>query len=224
MRFKLRSGEAYEIKALPFGLSSSPCWAYKLSKVILSWICNNLPDVSIVCYVDDIAILGSTKLQVEQAAVALIDFLTKLGIQVNSEKSMKRSSGAVRLPWTDNQPDNRDDITSTKQAEAGTHSGEETIEGTHLCAAPLGTIGRGPLGPPEGGPEPIGNTQTAYDRRNESCDTEPVDGRVSSTGAVDLIVQTSDHRWDHLQGDQGIVPAGTGSSMPARRASIHCGD
>ena len=38
---------------------------------------------------DDIVILGSTQLQVEYAATALIDFLSKLGIQVNNEKSMK---------------------------------------------------------------------------------------------------------------------------------------
>ena len=39
---------------------------------------------------DDIAILGSTKLQVKQAAAALINFLTTLGIQVNNKKSMKQ--------------------------------------------------------------------------------------------------------------------------------------
>ena len=91
-RFKLRSAEAYEIKALPFGLSSSPYWSHRVSKVVLSWIRNNLPSVSIVWYVGDIAVLGSTQLQVEPAAAALIDFLTTLGIQVNNEKSMNQAA------------------------------------------------------------------------------------------------------------------------------------
>ena len=92
MRFKLRLGEAYEIKALPFGLSGSPYWSHRLLKVVLSWIRNNLPGLSIVWYVDDIAILGSTKLQVKQATTAVIDFLTTLGIQVNNKKSMKQAA------------------------------------------------------------------------------------------------------------------------------------
>ena len=91
MRFKLRTGEAYEIEALPFGLSCSPYWAHRLSKVIPSWIRNNLPGVSIVWYVDDIAILGETELQVERMTTALINFLTTLGIEVNSKKSMKQA-------------------------------------------------------------------------------------------------------------------------------------
>ena len=41
---------------------------------------------------DEIANLGNTKLQVEQAAAALIDFLTTLEIQVNNEKSMKQAA------------------------------------------------------------------------------------------------------------------------------------
>ena len=72
MRFKLRLGEAYEIKALPFGLSGSPYWSHRLLKVVLSQIRNNLPGLSIVWYVDDITILGSTKPQVEQATTALM--------------------------------------------------------------------------------------------------------------------------------------------------------
>ena len=92
MRFKLRTGEAYEIEALPFGLSCSPYWAHRLSKVILSWIRTNLPGVSIVWYVDDIAILGETELQVKRTTTTLINFFTKLGIEVNSRNSMKQAT------------------------------------------------------------------------------------------------------------------------------------
>jgi hypothetical protein len=92
MRFKLRSGEAYEMKALPFVLSCSPYWTHRLSKVVLSGIRTNLPGVSIVWYVDDIATLRETKLQVEQMATALINFLTKLGIEVNRKKTMKQAA------------------------------------------------------------------------------------------------------------------------------------
>ena len=80
------------MKALPFVLSCSPYWTHRLSKVVLSGIRTNLPGVSIVWYVDDIATLGETKLQVERTATALINFLTKLGIEVNSKKSMKQAA------------------------------------------------------------------------------------------------------------------------------------
>ena len=92
MRFKLRSGEAYEMKAPPFVLSCSPYWTHRLSNVVLSGIRTNLLGVSIVWYVGDIATLGETKLQVERTVTALINFLTKLGIEVNSKKSMKHAA------------------------------------------------------------------------------------------------------------------------------------
>jgi hypothetical protein len=85
MRFKLRSGEAYEIEALPSPIEQ-PLWAHRLSKVVLSWIRTNLPGVSIVWYVDDIAILGETKLQVNNTT-ALINFLTKRGSRSTTRKA-----------------------------------------------------------------------------------------------------------------------------------------
>ena len=95
MRFKLRTGEAFEVDALPFGLSCSPYWAHRLAKPILAWVRNTLQDVTVVWYVDDIAILGKTKEDVEQAAARLIEFLTDLGVQVNAAKSMREAATKI---------------------------------------------------------------------------------------------------------------------------------
>ena len=83
----------FKIEAFPFGLYNRPYWAHRLPTVVLSWICTNLPGVTIVWYMDAIAILGETKLQVRRATTALIYFLTKLGIEVNNnKKSMKQAA------------------------------------------------------------------------------------------------------------------------------------
>ena len=71
MRFKLRTGEAFEVEALPFGLSCSPYWAHRLAKPILAWVRNTLQDVTVVWYVGDIATLGKTQQDVERAAAAV---------------------------------------------------------------------------------------------------------------------------------------------------------
>ena len=95
MRFKQRTGEAFEIEALPFGLACSPYWAHRMAKVILSWVRNTLQDVTVIWYVDDIAILGETQFQVERAATRLTEVLTDLGVQVNAAKSMSRAATKI---------------------------------------------------------------------------------------------------------------------------------
>ena len=72
------------------------------------------------------------------------------GHSSQQQKEYEASSGAVRLPGTDNQPDDRDDITSSRQAEASNHPSEEAAQGTHLRAAPLGRSLAGVL--QKGGP------------------------------------------------------------------------
>ena len=95
MRFKLRTGEAFEIEALPFVLSCSPYWAHRLSKAIWCWDRNTLQDVTVIWYVDDIAILGKTQKDVKWAAARLTEFLTDLGVQVNAAKSMRRAATTI---------------------------------------------------------------------------------------------------------------------------------
>jgi len=93
--YKFKTGEAFEIEALPFGLSYSPYWAHRLAKPILSWVRNTLQDVTVVWYVDDIAILGSNAEAVERAAARLMEFLTDLGVQVNAAKTMSRAATKI---------------------------------------------------------------------------------------------------------------------------------
>jgi hypothetical protein len=92
MRFRV-GDKAFQIISMPFGWSLSPWWAHKLAQPIRAWLndhqwCHNW-------WVDDILLLGETKQIVEDRAVRLINLLTKLGIHVNSEKSMKAASQTV---------------------------------------------------------------------------------------------------------------------------------
>jgi hypothetical protein len=50
-RFKVQ-GTAYQMMALPFGLSSSPYWAHRLAKPILEWA--RAQKLTLVWYVDDV--------------------------------------------------------------------------------------------------------------------------------------------------------------------------
>ena len=129
------------MKALPFVLSCSPYWTHRLSKVVLSGIRTNLPGVSIVWYVDDIATLGETKLQVERTATALINFLTKLGIEVNSKKSMKQAAEPFDYRGQTISPP------PSKLKKAPNLAKKTHTEDTHLRTTPLGETRGAPLNP-----------------------------------------------------------------------------
>lgn len=77
-------GRAYEMTALPFGLSSSPYWAHRLSKPILEWA--RAQRLTLVWYVDDVLILGSSAEEVERAVLLLVNKLTSLGVHLNAAK------------------------------------------------------------------------------------------------------------------------------------------
>ena len=89
MRFKL-GNNAYQIVGMPFGWSLSPWWATKLSKPIRSWM--GQLGCTFNLWVDDILLLGRTKLEVETRAAMLINMLTQLGLKVNIKKSMHNAA------------------------------------------------------------------------------------------------------------------------------------
>ena len=85
MRFRFR-GRGYQVQGMPFGWSLSPFWANKLSKPVRGWMGDQ--GWLFTWYVDDVMILGPTKIDVETKASSLVSLLTDLGVSVNVKKSM----------------------------------------------------------------------------------------------------------------------------------------
>ena len=92
MRFKVNN-MAYQIQAMPFGWSGSPWWSHKMAQPIRTWL--NQQGITHCWYVDDVMVLGETKMMCEQMAAKLVHLLTSLGIKVNIEKTMKEASQKV---------------------------------------------------------------------------------------------------------------------------------
>lgn len=86
MRFKIGE-QAWEIRGMPFGWACSPWWAHKLARPIQAKL--NEMGIIHVWYVDDVLIVGRTPQEVEHQTAAAIQLMTRLGIQVNQDKSMK---------------------------------------------------------------------------------------------------------------------------------------
>ena len=82
--------QAYQQIALPFGLKCSPFWSHRLSHPILKYLRSQ--GITLVWYVDDILLLGTSKEQVESQAAQVVQLLTKLGIQVNVGKSLHQAT------------------------------------------------------------------------------------------------------------------------------------
>jgi hypothetical protein len=80
------AGRGFQMSALPFGWSLSPLWAAKLAKPLQAWLQGHL--VPHCWWVDDIAIFGKSKAEVENHVAQFVHLLTSLGMKVNWEKSM----------------------------------------------------------------------------------------------------------------------------------------
>ena len=76
--------EAYQFLALPMGLKSSPFWLHRLQRPLLQHFRNQA--MSIVWYVDDLLILGSSPFQVQQHIRYIISMFNQLGLQLNVDK------------------------------------------------------------------------------------------------------------------------------------------
>lgn len=93
MRFKMGT-TGYQILGMPFGWALSPWWANKFIKPIRSWLQN--AQIPHAWWIDDILIMGETKEQTEQNATRLVEILTSLGIQINTEKSDKEATMQIK--------------------------------------------------------------------------------------------------------------------------------
>ena len=62
-RFRLSSaqteGQCFQMEDLPFGLKSSPVWAHRLSKTVITWA--RQQGFRLAWYVDDVLILGTSR-------------------------------------------------------------------------------------------------------------------------------------------------------------------
>ena len=90
----VRRPTAWRAAALPFGLASSPYWAERLAQPIIQHL--RSMGMTLVWYVDDLLLLGSTKEQVEGYAAYTLSLLTKLGIAVSQKKTMREAKQEVR--------------------------------------------------------------------------------------------------------------------------------
>ena len=93
MRFAM--GEEYfDIVGMPFGWGASPWWSAKMAKPIRAWL--HRRSWPHLWWVDDVLLLGRTKVETEQRAVDLISLLTSLGVKCNMGKCMKTSQQVVK--------------------------------------------------------------------------------------------------------------------------------
>ena len=82
--------KGYQILAMPFGWSLSPFWSHRFAQPIR----HQLHRMNIIhsWWVDDLLVLGETPEEVTEKALKVINLLTRLGIQINSEKTMREPS------------------------------------------------------------------------------------------------------------------------------------
>ena len=78
-------GQLYKHVCLPNGLSSAPRIFTKLVKPVFSALRKR--GHQIMGYLDDSFLMGDTFEECEQAVIASVELLTKLGFQIHSEKS-----------------------------------------------------------------------------------------------------------------------------------------
>jgi hypothetical protein len=92
IRIKLQ-GQGYQVLAMPFGWAASPWWAHKMSLPVRQWL--HSQKIPFAWWVDDICILGSTKMEAETRCLKLVQQLTALGLKINVEKSMQEACQVI---------------------------------------------------------------------------------------------------------------------------------
>jgi hypothetical protein len=85
LRFQFH-GNLYEFTCLPNGLSPGPRFFTKLMKCPLSYLRRHF-GYTLLAYLDDILILGSSPLEVSHAVQDTLDVLLTLGFHINVDKS-----------------------------------------------------------------------------------------------------------------------------------------
>ena len=82
--------KVYQYTALPFRLASAPRVFKKLLKPVLASLRSK--GVRLIAYLDDILIIGKTRLEAERAFQEMKQFLESLGFVVNEEKSQLKAT------------------------------------------------------------------------------------------------------------------------------------
>ncbi|EAL73843.1 hypothetical protein DDB_G0267212 [Dictyostelium discoideum AX4] len=88
-------GSHYRWKTMPFGLSTAP----RIFTMLLRPLLRMLRDinVSVIAYLDDLLIVGSTKEECISNLKKTIDLLVKLGFKLNLEKSVLEPTQSITL-------------------------------------------------------------------------------------------------------------------------------
>ena len=85
-RFEWKNSTLFEFICLPFGLSSAPRVFTKVLKPFLASIRNK--GIRLVIYLDDMAIISSSRELSSQEAAIVVQILESLGFIINKEKSV----------------------------------------------------------------------------------------------------------------------------------------
>ncbi|KAM9955145.1 hypothetical protein ACTFIW_008809 [Dictyostelium discoideum] len=88
-------GSHYRWKTMPFGLSTAP----RIFTMLLRPVLRMLRDinVSVIAYLDDLLIVGSTKEECLSNLKKTMDLLVKLGFKLNLEKSVLEPTQSITL-------------------------------------------------------------------------------------------------------------------------------
>ena len=84
---------AYEMQALPFGLSASPLWSHKMATPIVAWLREQ--GHNIFWYVDDVLVLAASEEEALVSVTRVLQLLERLGVWVNLKKSAPTPSQTV---------------------------------------------------------------------------------------------------------------------------------
>lgn len=79
------NGKIYNMNCLPFGLSSAP----SIFSKITNWVASQLRErgIRVIVYLDDFLLMNQAADKLTEQAIWAMNFLTKLGWQINSDKT-----------------------------------------------------------------------------------------------------------------------------------------
>ena len=88
-------GQSYQFQALPFGLCTAPRVFTKLLKPVITFLRTH--NIHLLIYLDDILIVGSDILTLQEQTNLVLDLLQSLGFIINFEKSVLTPSPTMEF-------------------------------------------------------------------------------------------------------------------------------
>ncbi len=183
MRFKLRTGKAFEIGPCP---SASPAALIGHT----GWRSQSCRGFEHPAGCDGGLVRGrhrhpGTQPRSSGECSGLTDGVPD-GLGSTSQRRQEHEPGGVqdRLPGSGDRPDDRVCDAASGQGAQGHRHGEEAGQGAHVRATPPGPASGGPPGPPEGSPEPPGPPKivnegdSAHRQEQQDVDQVPPEGVV----------------------------------------------